>query len=148
MHGFERFLRAVIALHVIDVERFDVALERGHILGRGLWSRASCICACQFLDAALDRADIAEAIAGRFHTLQDRADLPFQVVECAEVIRSGRRPGRIVVGRLCRRVQLLRRRSMQIVCRRSMQMLRQRSHPGDAGVECVDQFLDATARAN
>ena len=147
MHGFERFVRALVALGVIDVQRFEIALERRNIgiaLRRGLreigGNRARHALGGddrvlthfahlqgQLLDAALDRREVAEFLIGRLDPFGDPGDLAFQMLECGLIVRKRIGTIELVGQRLNQRFQ----------------MLRQRPHLGDAAVERVGQFVDA-----
>ena len=94
MHGFQRFVRTLLAVGEVALAARDLRVGPRHRLGhvgrdparntfrgRGGFLARLAHLQCQLLDAALDRAEIAELLVRRLDLVGDPVDLPFQMLE-------------------------------------------------------------------
>ncbi len=140
MNGFQRFVRALLAVGKVALERDDLGIGPRHCLGHvgrdparnALRGRRRFLARLahmqrELLDAAFDRAEIAELLVGRLDLVGDADDLPLQMFECRLVARK---PVGVV--------QLVGQRPDQ-----RFQIARQRPDLLHAGVERLGEIIDA-----
>ena len=143
VHGFERFLRALVAFGLVRVQRLEIAPEAltsppaaaGRPRRRARRARRSRpppraprAPDGQLLDAALDRAELAEPLVRGLDLVGEPHDAPFDLLE----------GGLIAAARSRRRLSL----SVSDLTS-DLDVARQRADLLDAGVERVGQLVDA-----